>query len=234
MLGKLRAYYSNLLSMLGMPGPLRAVALAFVLLAAADISRAGSVLRQDRAWKVYLNRTNGFCVSYPSRWAKSETYDGSGLAVTSGLKKHSPIPVGSMDVSALAAADGQVHPASLALDDDFDLQLAGLKKFARAQQVEILDRRTVMLATIPGLFVKVRYLDPRDRKFWIDEMIFARHEHLSYRLELESRADQIQRFEPNFTQFVNSFQMNCAHGTTSATSSARVRPSGSSLTFSAH
>jgi hypothetical protein len=218
-------------STLGIPGSFRFFALTFVLLAAAYVSPGGSVLRQDRAWKVYLNRTNGFCVSYPSRWAKIETYDGSGLAVTSGLKKHSPIPVGSMDVSALASSDPQIHSVSLALDDDFDLQLAGLKKFARAEQVEVLERRMVTLGTSPSLFVKVRYLDPRDRKLWIDEVIFARHEHLSYRLELESRADQIQRFEANFTQFVNSFQMNCGRGTTSTATSARAFSSDTSVTF---
>src|SRR4051812_16368901 len=126
--------------MLGTPSQLRIVAFALILLAAADFSRAGSVPRQDRAWKVYLNRANGFCISYPSRWAKSETYDGSGLAVTSGMKKRSPIPVGSMDVSALTSSGPQVHSVSLGLDDDFDLQLAGLRKFARAEQVEILER----------------------------------------------------------------------------------------------
>ncbi len=220
--------------MLGISGFFRVFALALVLLAAAQFSPAGSVLRQDRAWKVYLNRTNGFCISYPSRWAKSETYDGSGLAVTSGLKKHSPIPVGSMDVSALASSGPKVHSVSLALDDDFDLQMKGLRKFARAEQVEILDRRTVTLGTNPSLFVKIRYLDPRDRKFWIDEVIFARHEHLSYRLELESRADQIQRFEANFTQFVNSFQMDCGGGASSTATSARVPLSNNSLTLSAH
>jgi len=220
--------------MLGILGSLRVFALAFVLLAIADFSPAGSVLRQDRAWKVYLNRTNGFCISYPSRWAKSETYDGSGLAVTSGMKKHSPIPVGSMDVSAFASSGPQVHSVSLALDDEFDLQLAGLRKFARAEQVEILEKRTVTLGTNPSLFVKVRYLDPRDRKFWIDELIFARDQHLSYRLELESRADQIQRFEANFTQFVNSFQMNCGRGATTTAASARASSADHSLTFPAH
>jgi len=102
------------------------------------------------------------------------------------------------------------------------------------RRVEILERRTITLSTSPGLFVKIRYLDPRDRKFWIDEVIFARHQHLSYRLELESRADQIQRFEANFTQFVNSFQMDCGRGTASAATSARVRSSENSLTLSAH
>src|SRR6478609_2732858 len=99
--------------MLGISGLHRLTA-AFALLAAANSSPAGSVLRQDRAWKVYLNRTTGFCISYPSRWAKSETYDGSGLAVATGLKKHSPIPVGSMDVRALPGSD--LHPASRTLD----------------------------------------------------------------------------------------------------------------------
>jgi len=120
-----------------------------------------------------------------------------------------------MDVSALAFAGTQVLPATLTLDDDLDVQLAGLKKFARAEQVEILEKRTVSLAANPSLFVKIRYLDPRDRRFWIDEVIFARREGLSYRLELEARADQLQRFETNFTQFVNSFQMDCGHGTSS-------------------
>src|SRR4051794_12878477 len=118
----------------------RLILVVSLLLGATGPIRAGSVLRQDRAWKVYLNRATGFCVSYPSRWYRSETYDGSGLAVTTGMKKHFSIPVGSMDVSALAIPAAQLHPASLALDDDFDIQLAGLKKFARAEQVEVLEK----------------------------------------------------------------------------------------------
>ncbi len=168
---------------------------------------------------MYLNRTTGFCISYPSRWAKSETYDGSGLAVATGMKKHSPIPVGSMDVSALALPAVQVHSVALGLDDDFDVQLAGLKKFVRAEHVEILERRTLTLAEKPSLFVKIRYLDPRDRKVWIDEVIFARRDGLGYRLELETRADQLERFEANFTQFVNSFQMDCGGRGTSGSAS---------------
>jgi hypothetical protein len=114
-----------------------------------------------------------------------------------------------MDVSALAIPSMQVRSVALALDDDFDVQLAGLKKFSRAEQVKILERRTFTLAANPSLFVKIRYLDPRDRRLWIDEVIFTRRDGLGYRLELETRADQLQRFEANFTQFVNSFQMDC-------------------------
>lgn len=191
--------------------------LVVIALTATGYSSAGSALRQDRAWKTYLNRTAGFCISYPARWAKSETYDGSGLAVTAGARKHSPIPVGSMDVSALPGAE--THPASLDLDKNFDLQLAGLKKFVRAEQLEILDRRTFTLGANPSLFMKVRYLDPRDRRIWVDEVIFARRDRLSYRLELEARADQLERFEANFTHFVNSFRMECGSGTASATAS---------------
>jgi hypothetical protein len=197
----------------------RLSALALVALTATGRSPASSALRQDRAWKTYLNRTAGFCISYPARWAKSETYDGSGLAVTTGVKKHSPIPVGSMDVSALAFPGGEVRPASLNLDNDFDLQMTGLKKFVRAEQVEILDKRVFTLGASPSLFMKVRYLDPRDRRIWVDEVIFSRRDRLSYRLELEARGDQLERFEANFTRFVNSFQMECGSGTSSATAS---------------
>jgi hypothetical protein len=67
--------------------------------------------------------------------------------------------------------------------------------------------------------MKVRYLDPRDRRIWVDEIIFSQRDGLSYRLELEARADQLERFEANFTRFVNSFQMECGSGTVSATAS---------------
>lgn len=200
-------------------------ALVLTALIGTGSGSAGSTLRLDRAWKTYLNRTAGFCISYPSRWAKSETYDGSGLAVTAGMKKHSPIPVGSMDVRALPGSD--LHPASRTLDSDFDLQLTGLKKFVRAEEVEILDRRTFTLGASPSLFVKVRYLDPRDRRIWVDEIVFTRHDHLSYRLELEARADQLERFEANFNQFVNSFQMECSGR---ATTTAAVNLSAFRLT----
>lgn len=194
--------------------------LVFVALTATGSSSAGSLPRQDRAWKTYLNRAAGFCISYPSRWAKSETYDGSGLAVTAGVKKHSPIPVGSMDVSALPGTE--VHAVSLNLDNDFDLQMAGLKKFVRAEQVEILDKRAFMLGASASLFMKVRYLDPRDRRIWVDEIIFTRHDQLRYRLELEARGDQLERFEASFTRFVNSFQMECGSGGSTAATAANL------------
>ncbi len=127
-----------------------------------------------------------------------------------------------MDVSALALPLTQAHSVSLALDDDFDTQLAGLKKFARAQKVEVLEKRNLLLGANPSLFVKIRYLDPRDRRFWIDEVIFARREHLTYRLELESRVDQLERFEANFTHFVNSFQMECGSPASSVSSFKRL------------
>jgi hypothetical protein len=203
--------------MLRVSSTYRLSALVLVALTATGLSPANSALRQDRAWKTYLNRTAGFCISYPARWAKSETYDGLGLAVTTGAKKHSPIPVGSMDVSALPGID--LHAVSLDLDNDFDLQMAGLKKFVRAEQVEILEKRAFTLGASPSLFMKVRYLDPRDRRIWVDEIIFSRRDRLSYRLELEARGDQLERFEANFTRFVNSFQMDCGSGTASATAS---------------
>jgi hypothetical protein len=192
----------------------RLLALASALFALTQTGSAGSVLRQDRAWKVYLNRATGFCVSYPSRWMRSETYDGAGLAVTTGLKKHSPIPIGSMDVSAFPLPESSSKSVAFAFDDAFELQLAGLKKFVRAERVEILEKRVLTLGTVPGLFAKVRYFDPRDRREWVDEIIFTGRDHLSYRLELETRADQLQRFEANFAQFVNSFQTSCGGAAT--------------------
>ena len=44
---------------------------------------------------------------------------------------------------------------SIRLKRRVDLQLAGLKKFVRAEQVEILDRRTFTLGANPSLFMKV-------------------------------------------------------------------------------
>lgn len=123
-----------------------------------------------------------------------------------------------MDVSALTFPGSQIRTFAVTLDDDFDLQVTGLKKFARAEHIEILAKRAVSLGPNPSLFVKIRYLDPRDRRLWIDEVVFSRRESLTYRLELEARADQVQRFEANFTQFVNSFHMDCGHGTNSAAS----------------
>jgi hypothetical protein len=211
--------------MLWVQSPYRLIALGLWLVAPTCFLKAGSIPRQDRAWKVYLNRATGFCVSYPSRWMKSETYEGAGIAVATGMKRRSPIPIGSMDVSALAIGDAQVRSAAFKLDDDLDLQLAGLRKFARAEQIEILDKRHVSIGAIPSLFVKIRYLDPRDRKIWIDEVIFAQRGTLSYRLELETRADQLTRFETNFTQFVNSFQPECGKrtGSTASASLSAVR-----------
>lgn len=197
-------------------------------------NRANPIPRQDRTWKIYFNRQIGYCVSYPARWLKSDTFDGAGLAVATGTRKRSPIPIGSIDVSALPANGPEVRPASLSLTEDVDVQVEGLRRFARAEQLELVEKREIVLGTNSGIFVKIRYLDPRDRKVWVDEIIFAHRNRLTYRLEMETRADQLERLEAVFARFVNSFKMDCSSASVVRDSGGHPTPVGFSALASSH
>lgn len=173
------------------------------------LAGARSNNRLDHAWKRYRNTQQGYCVSYPSRWVKGDAFEGAGLFVKTGAQKFSK-PLGEIDIAAVP-----LHPerdssaASLTLVDDFKLHLAGLAKFERAERMEVLEQRAVTLSGKPALFTKDRYYDPLERATWIEELVFAHRDLTVYRLELECRADQLDRFEPVFTQVVSTFEFEC-------------------------
>ena len=171
---------------------------------------AASTRRLDGSWKRYYNRQWGYCVSYPSRWLKADAYEGAGIVVESGVKKQS-LPMGEIDVGVLPAA--HVNPTltpAMSLADDLEVHLRGLKKFVRAERIEVLEQRPTDLVGNSALFSKERYYDPLERATWVGEVIFARRDSNLFRLELECRADQVDRFEPIFTRLVGSFQFDCS------------------------
>jgi hypothetical protein len=171
---------------------------------------ARSIPRQDSAWKRYHNEQWGYCVSYPSRWLKGDAFDGAGIFVRTGVKKYS-LPLGEIDVGVIAShSDSASLTQAVSLADDFRLHLNGLKKFVRAERIEILEQRPMEFLGSPALFTKERYYDPLERRTWVDEVVFVHRSNVLYRLELECRADQLERFEPVFTRFVSTFQFDCS------------------------
>ncbi len=90
-------------------------------------------------------------------------------------------------------------PASVPLVENVQAHLDGLKKFERAQKLELLDKHEMQLVGSSALFTKDRYYDPLERASWVDEIVFTSRSQTLYRLELECRADQLTRFEPVFT-----------------------------------
>ncbi len=170
------------------------------------LPHAGSTTRQDRSWKRYYNQQWGYCVSYPARWRVGDAFEGAGIFVETGVKKRSN-PLGEIDMTALPdhAGNPQPSPSSTTVQAHLD----GLKKFERAQQMELLDQRPMHLFGSSALFAKERYYDPLERAKWVDELIFAQRQNVLYRLELECRADQLTRFEPVFAQLVSTFRFNC-------------------------
>lgn len=164
-----------------------------------------SIPKLDRAWKRYRNAQWGYCVSYPSRWLRGDAFDGAGLFVETGNKKFSN-PLGEIDVAALSP----VQNAKISLADIVKVHLDGLRKFERAQRMEILETREIPLLDTKALFTKERYYDPQDRAHWIGEIVFSRRKDILYRLELTSRSDQLERFEPVFTRVLSTFQFDCA------------------------
>ena len=172
---------------------------------------AGSVPRQDTSWKRYRNTGAGYCVSYPTRWYRGDAFDGSGLYVMTGAKKHSRA-TGEIDVGIFPnAVSNQAHTANISLTEDFKSHVDGMMKFERAERLEVLDQHPTEVAGSPALFTKDRYYDPQDRSTWMEEVLFVRHKNDLYRLELECKADQLLRFEAVFTQLVNSFTFDCVN-----------------------
>jgi hypothetical protein len=182
----------------------------FALLSLPAVARTGSTLRQDSAWKRYYNEQWRYCVSYPSRWLKGDAFDGAGIFVRTGVKKYS-VPIGEIDVGVIPGhSDGPSLTPAVSLADDFKLHLNGLKRFVRAERIEVLEQRSLDFSGSAGLFTKQRYYDPLERRTWVDETVFVRRTNVLYRLELECRADQLERFEPVFTRFVSTFQLDCS------------------------
>jgi hypothetical protein len=168
-------------------------------------ANAASTPKLDRAWKRYFNSQWGYCVSYPARWRKGDAFEGAGMFVAIGMQKQSN-PLGEIDITALP--DRSANP-QLNFIDIIQVHLDGLKKFQRAQQMELLDQRTMNLSDSPALFAKERYYDPLERTRWVEEIVFAERQNALYRLELECRADQLTRFEPVFAHVVSTFQFDC-------------------------
>ncbi len=183
------------------------VTLAAVLFSFA-LAQAGPVPRQDTAWKRYRNPGANFCVSYPSKWLVTDVYEGSGIVFSSGAKKHSR-PSGEIDISAQPIPNSLTE-TSFTLGGDFQTHVEGLKRFVRATDLEILDKRDLSLFGTSALWAKDRYTDPLDHSSWLEEIVLTRRENVLYRIELECRSEQAARFESVFNQIVASFQPGCS------------------------
>ena len=75
----------------------------------------------------------------------------------------------------------------------------------------MLETRAITLGDLNGVLARNRYFDPQDATPWIDELVVVaqRDNEKVYRLELECRADAVQRFEAVFTRVLNSFHVDC-------------------------
>jgi hypothetical protein len=166
-------------------------------------------VKPETSWKLYRNKQWGYCVNYPARWFKGEAWEGSGIFVKTGVKKHSRA-VGEIDIGAAPKRPQDFHAATpISLTEHFELHVQGLKKFERAQRLEILEKRAIHLSGDSALFAKDRYFDPLDGATWVDEMVLVERNETLYTLELECRSDQLPRFEPAFEHLVSTFQADC-------------------------
>jgi hypothetical protein len=156
--------------------------------------------RMDRAWKGYRNTRFGYCIAYPSRWVREDAFDGAGFWVEAGEKSGWP-PLGEMDVRVLGRSGDPVQFLTLHLEN--------LKRFERAQQLEVIRRGRGSVRGAPALFAAERYRDQLDGSEWVDELVLTSLGATLYLLELECRADQLSRFEPIFERFSDSFRFEC-------------------------
>ena len=127
------------------------------------------------------------------------------MFVAIGMQKHSN-PLGEIDITALP--DGPTD-ARLSFADTIKVHLEGLKKFERAEHVQLLEQRSIYLLGSSALFAKEQYYDALEHSKWVGEIVLAERQNALYRLELECRADQLTRFEPVFAHFVSTFQFDC-------------------------
>jgi hypothetical protein len=186
-------------------------------LALSSVSTAyvniGGNFKADRSWKRYHNASFGYCVSYPSRWSKSDAFEGAGLVVKTGSGKSLSLHLtGEIDIGPLSSPldDARMRPVSLV--EDLEDHLEGLRKFQRAERLEVLAKREMSFLGNPALFTKNRYYDPLDRATWVEEVLFVNRGQTLFRLELQCRADQLERFEPVFLYLLSTFQFDCEAG----------------------
>jgi hypothetical protein len=165
--------------------------------------------KQDRAWKSYQNLKWGYCVSYPSRWLKGDAFEGAGLYVETGDKKFSK-PLGEIDVAVLLApASSAAHAQNADLASDVETHFEVLKRFVRAEKVELLDKHGMELLGNRAIYAKDRYYDPQERATWLEELVLVNRKDALFRLELECRADHAARFEPVFARVLQTFRFDC-------------------------
>ena len=193
------------------PQQLRLLLLSALIVSTALSSFAGTrkenASRDDKAWKRYTNKQIGYCVNYPRRWQKGDAFEGAGFYAATGVTRYS-LPSGALDVTALP----DEAPASIqtvSLSGDMQAHIDGLRKYVKAEETQVIEQRRIIVAGADGLFLKARYFDPLERSFWVEEIVFTRRNGLLYRLELQSRADMVRRFEPVFARFASSFQFDC-------------------------
>jgi len=180
------------------------------LFIAAAWGRGNFDQKLDRSWKRYRNGDYGYCISYPSRWQRGEAFDGAGLFVETGAKRYSR-PTGAIDFAAISTLPKDARAVPVSLVDNLQDHLAGLRKFERAERMEILEKRELRVQGSAALFTKHRYYDPQERATWMEEVLFVNRNETVYRLELDCRADQIERFAPVFEYLVGTLQFDCAN-----------------------
>ncbi len=182
--------------------------LVWAMLASSALMSAESQPRQDRAWKHYVDKGTGYCISYPSRWIRSNEHAAGSFYVTTGISRYS-MPIALLDVSTTAedTQEGSAPPVSL--DSDYQSHVEGLQKFVRVSDLQTLDQRKLTVGGQPALFTRAQYADPKERSDWMDAVVLLHWDHVLYRLELQSKATSWPRFEPVFQHFVESFRTDC-------------------------
>jgi hypothetical protein len=164
---------------------------------------AGPPSSEDRSWKNYYNPQGRYCIDYPSRWTSGGALEGAGFFVKPKSNQYSK-PLAEIDVAVLPN-----RVAETTLTEEAQLRMAALRNFERAEGLQLIDQHDTQVSGSPALFSRDTYYDPESRIPMVDEVIFANHGGMLYRLELTSRADELGRFEPVFQHQVSSFRFDC-------------------------
>lgn len=141
-------------------------------------------------------------MEYPKHWIRSDAAGETGIAFSTGEKRYS-MPVGEIDVTVLTTPDDSSQL--------LQAHMEGVKKFVRAEEMQILDSENITVDGTPATLMKDRYRDRLEKQDWTEEIIYARHDDKLYRLEVVSRSDEAARFQLMFGRMVRSFSFEC-HG----------------------
>lgn len=164
--------------------------------------------RANAGWARYRNQRWGFCVSYPSTWAKMEGADQSGAAFFSPTRR--PGAQTSISVGALPNQPSDAtQPRLKTLSEIFQDSQVGLREYWHAQQVVVLSKREEYFRGEPAMLTEIQYRDHNDGLTWIEETLRVNHDQVIFTFDLRCQPPELGALNPIFKKITRDFRFDC-------------------------